>query len=328
MNSETERKLAFWLSCHPESNHPLDRLRMYDFVREACLHEDNITDSAFHNMVVAAKPEWTEEVTERFVDDNIILIEHLMEFYNFCKDNIQVDEEDSVGRIMVKSIEDFMEESGDLNYYELYELVMAIQGYKEALTYFSVDDKDDIRTIVYDIMNVGFEFQLSEVKSLTQWIEDNYMDGLDADSWYGFMDAMERNKFDKFDSSPLLTINNTHNMKAKVQYNDFVGTSAADISDFYHNSIENYLIENFSKYDPQRFMCQGCSIYVSGQLPTPKASIDFVCFDREQKKYVKLCPLKDMKMDDVFSLFKRFQVVIGKDMESIEVNDNDWIDLE
>lgn len=196
MNSETERKLAFWLSCHPESDHPLDRQRMYDFVREACLHEDRITDSAFHNMVVAAKPEWAEEVTERFVDDNIILIEHLTEFYNFCKDNIQVDDKDSAVRIMVKSIEDFMEESGELNYYELYELVMAIQGNREALTYFSVENKDDTRIIVYDIMNVGFEFRLSEVKSLTQWIEDNFMDGLDADSWYGFMDAMERNKYD------------------------------------------------------------------------------------------------------------------------------------
>lgn len=39
-----------------------------------------------------------------------------------------------------------------VNYYELYKFVMAIQGYREALTYFSV--------------------------------EDNYMDGLDADSWY------------------------------------------------------------------------------------------------------------------------------------------------
>lgn len=117
-------------------------------------------------------------------------------------------------------------------------------------------------------------------------------------------------------------------MKSKVQYNDFVGTSAADLSDFYLNSIENYLIENFSKFDPQRFKCQGCTISVSGQLPSPKASIDFVCFDREQNKYVKLCPLKDMTMDDVFSIFKRFNVVIGKDMEDIEVKDEDWIDLE
>ena len=44
-------------------------------------------------------------------------------------------------------------------------------------------------------------------------------------------------------------------------------------------------------------------------------------------KYVRLCPLRDMKFDEVFSLFKRFNVVIGNGMEEIEVKDEDWIDL-
>lgn len=30
-------------------------------------------------------------------------------------------------------------------------------------------------------------------------------------------------------------------MKASVQYNDFIGTAAADISDFYQTSLQNYL---------------------------------------------------------------------------------------
>lgn len=116
-------------------------------------------------------------------------------------------------------------------------------------------------------------------------------------------------------------------MKAKVQYNDFVGTAAADISDFHNNSIEDFLVKEFPKYDKQRYDCKGCTINISGQLPSPIVSIHFVCFDKEEMKYVRLCPLKDMKFDDVFSLFKRFNVVIGKDMEDIEVKDEDWIDL-
>ena len=32
-------------------------------------------------------------------------------------------------------------------------------------------------------------------------------------------------------------------MIASVQYNDLRGTAAADVSDFYMNSLQNYLIE-------------------------------------------------------------------------------------
>lgn len=34
-------------------------------------------------------------------------------------------------------------------------------------------------------------------------------------------------------------------MKAKVQYNDLVGTAAADISDYYRNSLQVYLKATF-----------------------------------------------------------------------------------
>lgn len=34
-------------------------------------------------------------------------------------------------------------------------------------------------------------------------------------------------------------------MIASVQYNDLRGTAAADVSDFYMNSLQNYLIEKF-----------------------------------------------------------------------------------
>lgn len=38
-------------------------------------------------------------------------------------------------------------------------------------------------------------------------------------------------------------------MKATVQYNDLVGTAAADISDFYNYSLQEYLQKRFPKYD-------------------------------------------------------------------------------
>lgn len=194
MNRETERKLVLWLSFHPESDHQLDRFRMYDFVREAGSHEDDITDSTLKSMVIAAKPTWSEDMVNTFVEEYSIKIEQLLEFYDFCVENPIVEDEDNVNRLNVNSIEEFMQEIGDLNYHELYELVMAINGQNAALNFFSVEDKGEERTVVYDVLDVAFEFKISDAEVFTAWIEDRYMEGLDADSWYGFKDALERSK--------------------------------------------------------------------------------------------------------------------------------------
>lgn len=109
-------------------------------------------------------------------------------------------------------------------------------------------------------------------------------------------------------------------MKATVQYNDLKGTSAADISDFHKCSLQNYLINSYEQYDGDRYECYGCSIFISGQYIQPQANIAFVCKDKIENKYVKFCPLKDITLDEIFSLFKRFEVVIGDHIDKIEVD--------
>ena len=46
-------------------------------------------------------------------------------------------------------------------------------------------------------------------------------------------------------------------MKAKVQYNDIVGTAAADISDFVNNDMQAYLVQTYPSYDANRYKCRG-----------------------------------------------------------------------
>lgn len=116
-------------------------------------------------------------------------------------------------------------------------------------------------------------------------------------------------------------------MKASVQYNDLLGSSAADLSDYYQSSLQNYLVETYSQYDESRYICKGCTIWVSGQQVTPQGNIEFVCYDKIEDKYVKFCPEADLSLNDIFSLFKRFEVVLGNKIEDIEVNDDDYLDL-
>ena len=95
-------------------------------------------------------------------------------------------------------------------------------------------------------------------------------------------------------------------MKADVQYNDFKGTAAADISD--HTSLEDFL--NDRGIDVVRFTAIGAEFY-SGYSDFFSASI--LCVDNEksveQKKHIVSMEFEITK-DDFFELFKRFNVVI------------------
>lgn len=116
-------------------------------------------------------------------------------------------------------------------------------------------------------------------------------------------------------------------MKARVQYNDLTGTAAADVSDFVNNNLQHYLSSRFKEFNSERYRCEGCTLYVSGQNRNPSIDIRFICYDKDGKKYVYLCPLEDMSNDEILSLFKRFEIVIGKDVNDVDISDDDWVDL-
>lgn len=113
-------------------------------------------------------------------------------------------------------------------------------------------------------------------------------------------------------------------MKANVQYNDLKGTAAADISDFYHNSLQTYLTDSYKEYNGERYYCEGFTLWASDSSKT--VNVGFICYDKEGGKYVKFVP-EDYSFDRLFQLFKRFNVVMGTHIDDIDVNDNDWIDL-
>ncbi len=107
-------------------------------------------------------------------------------------------------------------------------------------------------------------------------------------------------------------------MIAKVQYDDFKGTAAADISDYYLNSINEFLKKKYPSFDWQRYYCVGCELYTSyGQYP----SIYFICHDSADGKHYLLQPQKEYSLEEFFELFKRFSVVIGESIEDVEPSD-------
>ncbi|MBK8444902.1 MAG: hypothetical protein IPL35_16500 [Sphingobacteriales bacterium] len=101
-------------------------------------------------------------------------------------------------------------------------------------------------------------------------------------------------------------------MKADVSYNDFVGTAAADISDFLGSKYGDNL-ESFGKYfklDLNRFKVIGLSIY-----GTENHYISLLCVDNkkstDEKEHITSISI-DIKDDKDFLsfLFERLRIVL------------------
>ena len=111
-------------------------------------------------------------------------------------------------------------------------------------------------------------------------------------------------------------------MKASVQYNDLLGTAAADKSDYVW--IDSVLIKRGVNTD--RYEAIGASFY-AGYSDFFSASI--ICIDKEKstdekKHIVSISFENEFTKEHFFDLFKRFEVVITKrfgDYEELEIDE-------
>jgi len=95
-------------------------------------------------------------------------------------------------------------------------------------------------------------------------------------------------------------------MKASVQYNDFIGTAAADISDF--KSLDDLM--KSQRIDPSRYEAVGVNFY-SGEHDYFSCSLlclDKSVGDKDNPHLVKI--MIDLESKDFFKYFKRFNVVL------------------
>ncbi|UTX46667.1 hypothetical protein [Chryseobacterium sp. MA9] len=102
-------------------------------------------------------------------------------------------------------------------------------------------------------------------------------------------------------------------MKADVQYNDFTGTAAADISDMISTNYGGDTLDsfaNFFKLDKERFKIIGISFY-----GTRKFSISLLCVDLElstdEKEHIVSMMMDwDQERSPLDILFKRLDIVL------------------
>lgn len=93
-------------------------------------------------------------------------------------------------------------------------------------------------------------------------------------------------------------------MKASVQYNDYLGTAAADASDF--GSLGAYL--KGRGVDTERYWPVGVELDAGND---GYVSLGFICLDKKRNdQAVKVCFESKDKLEDFIGLFKRLNVVL------------------
>ncbi|RDI07984.1 hypothetical protein [Flavobacterium sp. AG291] len=104
-------------------------------------------------------------------------------------------------------------------------------------------------------------------------------------------------------------------MKADVQYNDFVGTAAADISDNLGTKYGDYL-DSFGKYfkiNEERFKVVGISIYGTEDFHISLYCIDNIKTAQKGKEHIVDMSISipdEDKKDILDLLFKRLHIVL------------------
>lgn len=86
----------------------------------------------------------------------------------------------------------------DLNWQEIYEFHSAAKGDKESLSIFSVEPANgsDDTIIFYPPLQQALRLSPNAKQFLPEWIEENLMNGLDAETYWAIKNAEEKDKDD------------------------------------------------------------------------------------------------------------------------------------
>ena len=109
-------------------------------------------------------------------------------------------------------------------------------------------------------------------------------------------------------------------MKAIVQYNDYVGTTAADRSDFWCDhpgEMTGIIVKEFEiPLETEGFQFMGVSVYGTD---VENVCASFFFKNKETQEVVK-CFKASVKLQSILNLFQRFELQIGDHLEDIDVD--------
>lgn len=86
MNLESKEKMEMWLGRFPESSHPLDEERFFDFVVSLCRAKETVSKEEMAEFYSSIHPDFEEEHILTVCDKWDSKISNLQSFYKFLNE--------------------------------------------------------------------------------------------------------------------------------------------------------------------------------------------------------------------------------------------------
>lgn len=116
-------------------------------------------------------------------------------------------------------------------------------------------------------------------------------------------------------------------MKANVQYNDYLGTTAADLSDLFlevPGHMMNTIFEMFKvSLTPDNYSFVGVSV---DGIKMDNMMVYLFLEEKSTHRKVK-CTIYSVNIQVVLDLFKRFEFQVGKGLEGINEEDVEEVEV-
>lgn len=96
--------------------------------------------------------------------------------------------------ITLKSLQEYINCLDEPDKYELYDLVMALENGTASYGTVTINQEDDMLVLGCTYQDIQCVVPNEQRKKLVQFIESTYMDGMDAESWLGYQEILEKEK--------------------------------------------------------------------------------------------------------------------------------------
>lgn len=106
---------------------------------------------------------------------------------------IELDKDDYISHLNnTKDFQTFLDNTDELDIHDIYDLSQILQNGSSVYDRFKVIKTDKSMDIIYPFTDASISLDKESAKDFLKYLESRYMDDMDSDSWYGYIQAVRK----------------------------------------------------------------------------------------------------------------------------------------
>lgn len=106
---------------------------------------------------------------------------------------IELDRDDYIKHLnSTRDFQSFLDNTDELDMHDLYDLAQVLENGTSVYDRFKVIDNGDTMNVIYPMTDASIKLTHQSAKEFLRYVEKKYMDDMDSDSWYGYIQALSK----------------------------------------------------------------------------------------------------------------------------------------